>query len=276
MTTLSGLQLEYAKLVDEGTRLAGGLTDLAQRAAVYHHLFEHSGRNHVFPAIAAHGALWAGGWFRLGLNIGSVLSWQFAFSPGGRSAQQEQLARFANSFREINRRVCVDTYASYHFTTRFGKDPLAAQIIRPELLTQLNRLHAARGEDRELQTQEKRDLFAAHFLDEQERVVGPAVEQAVADFDWPLMKAIALRPLLRFSFFPRGKWFVFRSFDNRQERIDKGLLAFDYAAEAGGQALTDSLRDYATLPESFFAGPARHFESLLLLLLPQPQLAVVA
>jgi hypothetical protein len=51
------LAREYEALTREGTRLAGGLCDLAQRATVYHHLFRASGGNHAFPLIAAHGAL---------------------------------------------------------------------------------------------------------------------------------------------------------------------------------------------------------------------------
>ena len=52
------LRAEYERFLHEGTRLAGGLTDLAQRAAVYHHVFFDSNRNHVFPLIAYLGHTW--------------------------------------------------------------------------------------------------------------------------------------------------------------------------------------------------------------------------
>jgi hypothetical protein len=51
----------YEHLRGEATLLAGGINDLTQRASVYHHLFEHSQGNHLFPLLAAHGALWAAG-----------------------------------------------------------------------------------------------------------------------------------------------------------------------------------------------------------------------
>ena len=69
---------EFAALTREAERLAGGLRDLAQRATVYHHLFRASGGNHIFPLIAAHGALWAGGYFRFGQRLATALAWQYA------------------------------------------------------------------------------------------------------------------------------------------------------------------------------------------------------
>ena len=64
--TADELRLEYDRLIAEGVRLAGRLADVPQRAAAYHHVFFDSGRNHVFPLIAAHGALWARGYFAFG------------------------------------------------------------------------------------------------------------------------------------------------------------------------------------------------------------------
>ena len=70
--TRESLQSHYDRLQREATLLAGGLTDLSQRAAVYRHLFLASGGNHAFPLIAAHGALWAGGYFRFGMRLGQL------------------------------------------------------------------------------------------------------------------------------------------------------------------------------------------------------------
>src|SRR5262245_6659400 len=120
MQSVAELQRAYDSLVEEATRLAGGLTDLAQRATVYHHLFEHSGGSHIFPLIAAHGALWARGYFSFGMKLARVLSWQFPLSADTRRRKLHSVNAFADVFRDINRRVCVDTYASYHFTARFG------------------------------------------------------------------------------------------------------------------------------------------------------------
>ena len=80
------LRAFHQTLHDESERLAGALPDLERRATVYHHLYRESGGNHAFPVIAAHGALWAGGYFRFGLRLGAALSWQFAFDPAERQA----------------------------------------------------------------------------------------------------------------------------------------------------------------------------------------------
>src|SRR5437016_565395 len=123
------LSRNYESLKSEAIQLAGGLTDLAQRATVYHHLFKASGGNHAFPLIAAHGALWAGGYFRFGMNLGKGLALQFAFDPETRRRKLQQLHDFADAFRDVNRRVCIDTYVNFHFTARFGDHPDAAEFV---------------------------------------------------------------------------------------------------------------------------------------------------
>jgi len=80
--THADLTASYRALQAEAVQLAGKLTDLSQRATVYHHLFQASGGNHCFPLIAAHGALWAGRHFRTGIRLAGWLSWQFAVRSG--------------------------------------------------------------------------------------------------------------------------------------------------------------------------------------------------
>lgn len=250
----------HSSLHLDAEHLAGDLTDLAQRATVYHHLFEHSGRNHVFPLIAAHGALWARNYFRFGKKLGWCCSWQYAMSPRTRRRRLKELAVFADAFRNINRRVCIDTYTSYHFTERFGDHPEADQFVPTPLLAALNRCHAARRKGRELSTSEKRDMFKAFFLHEQETVVGPCILCANDAFAWPLMKSIALRPLIRFAYFGRRRPFFFRNFSDQEERIEKGLCAFNVAATVGWDRVEATLRDYEILPDAFFISSRQHFE----------------
>src|SRR5262245_5220688 len=68
----------YGFLHEEAVRLAGGLNDAEQRAATYRHLYRFSGGNHVFPLIAAHGALWSRNYFRAARRLATALSWQYA------------------------------------------------------------------------------------------------------------------------------------------------------------------------------------------------------
>jgi hypothetical protein len=60
-------------LREEAEDLAGRTGDFAQRAATYHHLYQHSGGNHAFPLLAAHGALWGSKHFRAGMRLGGWL-----------------------------------------------------------------------------------------------------------------------------------------------------------------------------------------------------------
>ncbi len=261
MPSTEALQSFYDSLQRDAQRLAGGLTDLAQRATVYHHIFEHSGRNHIFPLIAAHGALWARRYFHVGRQLGWWCSLQYAMSPERRRERLAELANFADSFRDINRRVCIETFVSHHFTERFGDHSDANQFVQPSLLFALNRCHAARRRGRELSTNEKCAVFKAFFLNEQDSIVGPAIERATASFQWPLMKFVALRPIIRFAYF-RNQRFFFNNFANKDERIEKGLRAFDIASTAGWDRVEASLRDYDILPDAFFAGSAWHFATV--------------
>ncbi len=260
--TFRQLQRDYAALHTDAVRLAGTTKQLSQRAATYYHLYEDSGRNHIFPLIAAHGALWASGYFAFGMKLGEVLSWQYGFSPPRRQQQLDALENFAEAFREVNRRVCVEIYTTYHFTRQYGKHPLASKLVRPELLSALCRLHDANQTGTPLDDRSKRAIFETHFRDEQATVVGPRIDQAVSEFHWPAMRFLALMPAVRFAYFPRGQWIQFWKFDRQAERIRHGLTAFDMAAVAGWKHVEATLDHYNVLPEAFFANSQSHFANL--------------
>jgi len=255
----SELRSEYERFSQEGERLAGGLTDLAQRATVYHHVFHDSGRNHVFPLIAAHGALWARGYFAFGMRLARWLSWQYRLDPELRQKQLAAVETFANVLRDINRRVCADTYASYRFTAIHGKRSGAEEIIAPPLLDSLNRVHSACLAGKELADDDKHTVFQAHFLNEQENVVGPNIARGIEELRWPLVRFIALKPLIRFAYFGRGEWLWFSNFSSREERIANGRKAFDLAARRGWSETAAALRQYRVLPVEFFADSSAHF-----------------
>jgi hypothetical protein len=262
MQSHDALRHHYEDLHLEATRLAGGLNDLAQRAAVYHHIYEHSGGNHAFPLLAAHGALWARGYFRLGMRLGWIWSLTDLGSPQRRRLRLEKLAAFADAFRDINRRVCIETYTSYHFTAKFGTHAQAGELIDPTLNEALGRLHYARQRGQELPDSEKRLLFEAFFRHEQAHVVGPSIADAVSTFDWPGMRAIALRPIIRFSYFPWRRALFFRDFSQVDERICNGRKAFVAAVEVGWTRVEACLRRYEILSPAFFQNSVEHFTQL--------------
>ncbi|WP_425618178.1 hypothetical protein NA78x_001877 [Anatilimnocola sp. NA78] len=256
------LQRKLQAWRDEGEKLAGSLTQLAQRASVYRHIYRASGGNHIFPLIAAHGALWARGYFRWALDLGQKLAWQYAFQPELKARQLAALEAFANAFRDINRRVCADTYANFHFTAEHGDDPAAAELVPHDLLLALNKIHVAQRLGTILSAADKQEIFTAHFLYEQEHVVGPNLQAAVDAFDWPAAKFVALRPIIHFAYFPDSTSFWFRNFADRSERIARGQQAFRVAAEVGFARVEADLRKYEMLPEVFFAQPSEYFSLL--------------
>lgn len=254
------LQQRYDQLRFEAEQLTGGLADLSRRATVYRHLFLTSGGNHAFPLIAAHGALWAGGYFRFGMRLGSALAWQYLGQPELRRRQLQKLADFADVFRDINRRVCIDTYVNYHFTRQLGRNREADRFIPADLQEALQRLHAATKVGRTLSDMEQQRIFEAHFRHEQRYVVSPTLTEAVIKFEWPLIRAIALKPLVRFAYFPVGMRLWFRDFSSQEERIEQGLRAFEIAAHAGWSRVDAALERYAILPAEYFATPAAYFQ----------------
>lgn len=246
----------------EATVLAGTIGSLTQRASVYHHMFEHSGRNHTFPLLAAHGALWAKGYFQAGMRFGSAAAYGQAVFGADRQDLVRSLHKFADDFRDVNRRVCVETYFIYHLTADRRLAIASENVVPPDLLEQMTRCHAARRAGRAMSDMERRSLFTAFFLWEQRNIVGPAIERAFNEFRWPLIKALALKPRIRFSYFPRRFPLVFENFSDMDERIEKGLAAFSLASKAGWKSVEAALGTYGLMPGEFNADPARYFHTM--------------
>ncbi|HTU24008.1 MAG TPA: hypothetical protein VMF30_01345 [Pirellulales bacterium] len=259
-TTLSAA---YHELLREANQLAGKPGDFARRAAVYRQIFRASGGNHAFPLIAAHGALWGAGQFRFGARLGRIVAWQYAWSAPRRAEQLAALTEFFDALRDINRQVCIDTYVQFQLTRRFAHQDEIGVFVPHGLLGPLGRLHAARRRGRPLSESERRALFEAHFLHEQQTVVGETLERAAAALDWPLAKCLALRPSVRFAYLPAGTCIPFRNFADREERIRNGMRAFDIAARVGWRRVERSLGDYGLLDPAALADPDGYFARLL-------------
>lgn len=255
-------EAEVCTLRARAIALAGRAGDLAQRASVYHHLYRHSGGNHAFPLLAAHGALWASGYFRRNLRQGALatrLLWLIGGDGAGRMAELHGLA---DTLRDINRRVCVETWFIYQLTARPALAEAASELVPAGLRLAMARCHAARREGVRLNPAERRVLFECFFRWEQTAIVGPAVEAAFAAFDWLLAKKRALRPRIAFAYLPTP--LPFRDFADTNERIDKGLAAYDAGERVGWDKVEASLSAYRVLPPAYAADPAAHFRSVLL------------
>lgn len=252
----------YDKLKAEGEVLAGNLMDIRQRVAVLTNMYMDSGRNHAFSQIAAHGALWGLSYFEAGGSLGRLIAYRYCYSPSEKAFRLGILREFSEGFRKVNRQVCIDTYANYEFTKLHGEAAGADEIVPPELLDALNRVHHARRSNVELSPPEKKDVFEQSFRSEQELTVAPGVAKAVSEFECKIMKWLCLHPFVRFTYFPSLRYFLFRDFSDTDERIAKGLRAYDLAERVGWDKVFQAMEYYGQMPASFFRDPVGHFTSL--------------
>lgn len=255
-------EIFYTQTRREAELLAGRLGDLSQRATVYYHLYDDSDGNNVFPLIAAHGALWASGYFRKGLRAGQILSAQYLGHGNTRKAKLQQLQEFADAFRDINRRVCIEAYSAYHLSKHFGDDPYTTTVITSQLLGELNRCHAAQRSGMRLTPAERAALFNAFFIWEQDNIVGPSVQIAVDRFDWPLIKRLALTPKIGFAYFPGWTRLAFNDFSSTDERIEKGRQTYQIAEAVGLSHVEGALEFYKVLPKRFLGTSQARFKRI--------------
>ena len=251
----------YEKLRADGFRLAGGLGDLRQRACVYHHLYIDSGRRNVFPLIAAHGALWAAAYFRKGLLAATLIAFVSVRKAERRRALLASLDTFANRFRDINRRVCAESYALYHYTKLHGRCEVAREILGEEFLHLLCSSHESLAAGRGFRRAQRAQLFSAFFRWEQEHIVAPSVLAAYAEFEWDVIKKLALRPNVGFSYFGWRHFLQFENFSCKQERIVRGHQAYQRAEEVGLERVEHALMAYSVMPGDFLMTHRRYFDA---------------
>ena len=196
----------YDEIRTEATRLAGGPGDMPPRVALLHSIFADSNGNHAFPEVALQGALWAYGFYERRGTVNRMIGYRYFYDRTERARRSYMLFEFSQGFKEANRSVFIDTYTNYFFTKRHGTEDGADEVIPPELLEALNRVHHAAGAGKRLSRSERADTFEKALLFEQEQTVGPKVREEVEKFDCPVLTSIVLRPIVRFSYFPRTKW----------------------------------------------------------------------
>ena len=254
------LHAAYTGLKAEGDKLAGDLLDIRRRAMILHNLYLDSGENHAFSLIAAHGALWAYRYFEVGGRLGRFIAYRYFYNPTERMYRLGLLNSFAKSCR-VNRLVCIDTYANFYFTQRYGERSGAEELVHPELLEALNRVHAARKADRRL-TEDEKPAGVPDVVQVGAGGDGGAGYRAVAGFDCPILRGLCLKPLVRFAFFPRWRFMLFRDFSSKDERIAKGHVTYGLGRRPAGHRVAESLRAYRLLDPEFFASPRKHYQRL--------------
>src|SRR6202022_3218207 len=195
------LAAAHAEIKAEAARLAGGPGDMPQRVALLHSIFEDSGRNHAFPEVALHGALWAYGFYERRGAVSRMITYRYFYDREERARRAYMLFVFSQGFKEANRSVFMDTYANYYFTKRHGEAPGAERVVAPQLLDAINRVHHAARSRHSLSPAERANVFETSLLFEQETTVGPKVKEEVSKFDCPILTGIVLKPIVHFNYF---------------------------------------------------------------------------
>ena len=248
----------------QGIALAGEPGDLSLRANLYHRMYRESGKRNVFALIAAHGTLWAAGYLKTGILGAWLLSLPYIFTPRLRREKLRSVAAFAHRFRDINRRVCVESYAIYHYTRHFGATPFIRSVIGNGFAQILCECHASCQSGSDFTSAQRERLFSAFFHWEQDNIVAPLVSEAFATIDWPVIKSLALRPAVDFTYFGKSLCMRFVDFSSKDERVLQGLRAYRMAEEAGFDVVEQCLGRYVLTPFAFDrASPAKDMSGAL-------------
>ncbi len=240
----ASLRAAYDAIAAEARRQAGAPGDILLRVLAHRAIYLDSNGNHAFPLIALHGALWGHDFFEVTGTLGEIISYRYFLDADERRKRHGMLDAFAEGFKAVNREVFVDTYTNYFFTKLYGRAKGAEALVHPELLDALNEIHAARERGAVLDDARKRSAFAKALAFEQEVTVAPGIAAELAKFDCPILRALCMKPSVRFSYFPILRRFYFRDFSNKEERIDRALRAFDIAVHRGWGAVLDATHGY--------------------------------
>ncbi|MFO0559086.1 MAG: hypothetical protein U0269_13810 [Polyangiales bacterium] len=254
---LPRLRDEYERHRARARALAGRPGDIAQRVMIHHQIYRDSGANHVFPLVALHGALWGCGFFESTGKLGELVSYRYFYDEAQRLDRHAMLDRFAEGFKAINREVFIDTYANFYFTREHGEAPRADELVHPELLALLNAAHRARRSGAQLDPATRRALFSSALRFEQERTVAPGIAAEIARFDCPILRALCLKPVVRFAYFPAWRAFYFSDFSDKDERVRRAMKSYQIAEEQGLDRVEASIEQYRVLPDAYFADPDR-------------------
>ncbi|MCF6274377.1 MAG: hypothetical protein L3J05_01260 [Robiginitomaculum sp.] len=261
----------YEIISKDAVRLGGRLNDMPQRAVVYHHIYVMSGGNFIFPLIAAHGALWAR-WYlfvaKLGANMLAIVD-----RSGGTSRRTKMKAyhEYVNAFKKINRKVMAASYTAFHFTRLYGDHEFVTKNMPKRLVTAFLRCHQMSTSGTPMPLAEQRQFYEDYFRWEQINVVGPAISDAIDNFHWPLAKWFCLRPWVWFSYFRFGRSLIFKDFNDAEERTQKGLAAFDWAAKKSWDKVEDNLTNNPFFPKTFSFDTNAYFADLGMAPITNPQ-----
>lgn len=242
------LRAEYDAIKARARRLAGAPDDIVPRVLEHRAIHIDSRGNHAFPLIALHGALWGRDFFEVTGRLGELISYRYFLDSEEKATRLAMLNGFAEGFKTVNREVFIDTYTNYHFTKLHGRKPGAEELVTGELLEALNEVHAASARGSELSDERKRHVFVQSLRFEQEITVAPGIARELAKFDCPILRALCMKPIVRFTYFPLWRRFYFSDFSDKEERIERAIRSFDIAADRGWDVVYAAMQSYNAGP----------------------------
>lgn len=224
-------------IVAVAEEISGGTEDAQKRALTYFSIYEDSGGNFMFPLIASHGSMWGV------THTQRIDRFLRAIRPLSRHGRIQGWMDALDAIRDINRRVFVEVYATFYFTRLYGRHPRAGEVIKPEVLALYNTVHDAVAEGRTLSLAERRELYFEVFVHEQNDIVDPGIQDAVAGCpSWMVSVFKRVRP--RFKYFPPGQTLVFSDFTDVEQRNREGLRAMDFGEQVGAARVLEALAEY--------------------------------
>jgi len=250
-------ECRFTALTAEATALAGEPDDLMRRAAHYRELYRHSHGNFVFALLAAHGAVWAVTHFKRGRSAARLVA---SLLPRAERAQKmETFETLELAFKELSQQVFIETYRAYWLTAEESVD---AERLPVGLQLALAACHDARKARRRMDHEERRALYLTFFQMEQEAVVDDCVTKAFNAFDWPLLRYLAVRPIVDFRYFGSFKWLRFQDFNDMKERVRHGVKAYAIAEQMGLENVEAALDEAEGAKRNLIGCPLRALRGL--------------
>lgn len=235
------LSAAYSSIQKQATTLSGRPQDIAQRVQHLKQMYVDSKGKYAFPLVAAHGAKFAKNLFGVTKTASDLFSLITLMSSSEQLNKVNQLnemtSQFSTRLENVNRFVFIDTYTNYYFSKLYGQQPGADQFVPERLLKLLNQMHQSTKYDQA----DQRALFQEALLHEQKTRVSPMVSQVCESYSEKWLLKLILKPIVRFSYFPKSVYFQFSDFSNEAERIHYALKSYDVAVQVGWKKVFNSL-----------------------------------
>ena len=252
----------YEIISNDAVRLGGRFSDMPQRAIIYHHMYKMSGGNFIFPLIAAHETLWAR-WYLFLAKISAHFLAVFDLScKMSRRDKMQAYHKYVNTFKKNNRDLMIETYKVFHFTRLYADHEYVCATMSKPLRTAFLRCHALAAKNQTMSPAEQRHFFEDYVRWQQDNISGSAFEKALDNFDWPLAKWFAVHPWVKFSYFGFGRSLTYKNYTNAEERLQKNMKAFDWAAKKSWDSVEKNLTRNPFFPRKFTFDVNTYFSDL--------------